>query len=137
MYNINNLKSKITIIVSKDDSFLKLLRANLKKYYGSRKRKPEDKIHVSDIFFGSCLRKAYYVHIFDEYEFTDNDIDNLVRGESSEHILVGIADIGVNQQELFLEDDLIARPGLMSGTAPNADSPNDKNLPKRNLPKQL
>ena len=83
--------------------------------YGSRKRKPQDKIHVSDILFGSCLRKAFYARTVKDYELTVEDIDNFVRGESSEHVLVRLADMGISQMELLFEGDLIARPDLMTG----------------------
>ena len=104
------------IIISKDYRFLQLLRTNLKVLYSSRKRKPQDKIHVSDIISGSCLRKAFYARTVKDYELTVEDIDNFVRGESSEYILVGLADIGISQMELLFEDNLIARPDLMTGS---------------------
>jgi hypothetical protein len=91
-----------------------MLRSNLKEHYNSHRRSIDDKIHVSDILWGSCLRKAYYARVIEDYEFTDDDIDNFVRGESSEHVLVDLADIGVGQHELYFEDDLIARPDLLS-----------------------
>ena len=103
------------IIISKDYRFLHLLRTNLKVLYSSRKRKPQDKIHVSDILSGSCLRKAFYARTVKDYELTVEDIDNFVRGESSEYVLVGLADIGISQMELLFEDNLIARPDLMTG----------------------
>ena len=102
------------ILISKDSSFINILRSNLKEHYNSHRRNIDDKIHVSDILWGSCLRKAYYARVVEDYEFTDDDIDNFVRGESSEHVLVDLADIGVGQHELFFEDDLIARPDLLS-----------------------
>ncbi len=103
------------IIISQNSEFIKTLRQNLKDQYNSRKRKIEDVIHVSDIIVGSCLRKAYYNRIVEDYEFTDEDIDNFVRGESSEHALVGLADIGVGQLELDFDNGLLmARPDLYS-----------------------
>ena len=72
------------IIISKDFRFLHLLRTNLKVLYSSRKREPQDKIHVSDILSGSCIRKAFYARTIKDYELTVEDIDNFVRGESSE-----------------------------------------------------
>jgi hypothetical protein len=80
------------------------------------KRKPHDKIHVSDILSGSCLRKVFYARTVKVYKLTVEDIDNFVRGESSEYVLVGLADIGISQMELLFEDDLIARPDLMIGS---------------------
>lgn len=103
------------IIISKD-RFLHLLRTNLKVLYGSRKRKPQDKIHVSDILFGSCLRKTFYARTVKDYELTVEDIDNFVKGESSEYVLVRLADVGISQMELLFEDDLIARPDLITGS---------------------
>ncbi|WP_458747067.1 hypothetical protein [Candidatus Nitrosocosmicus sp. T] len=84
--------------------------------YGARKRKPQDKIHDSDILFGSCLRKAFYARTVKDYELTIEDIDNFVKGESSEYVLVRLADVGISQMELLFEDDLIARPDLMTGS---------------------
>ncbi len=103
------------IIISKDYRFLQLLRTNLKVLYNSRKRKPQDKIHVSDILSGSCLRKAFFARTVNDYELTVEDVDNFVRGESSEYVLVGLADIGISQMELLFEGNLIARPDLMTG----------------------
>ncbi len=105
------------IIISKEnsDGFIKLLRSNLKEQYTNRKRKVEDIIHVSDILFGYCLRKSYYSRIIGNHEFTDEDIDNFVRGEASEYVLVRLADIGVGQLELDFDDGLlVARPDLYS-----------------------
>lgn len=104
----------MTIIVARDNKFINLLRDNYREFYEDRKRKPNDKIHVSDILNGSCLRKAYYSRISEDFQLTDEDIDNFVRGESSEYALVNLANIGVGQFELFFEDDLIARPDLMT-----------------------
>ena len=121
------------ILISKDSTFINLLRSNLKEHYNSHRRNIDDKIHVSDILWGSCLRKAYYARVIEDYEFTDDDIDNFVRGESSEHVLVDLADIGIGQHELFFEDDLIARPDLLSV------SPSDSNeqQQQRQQPKNL
>ncbi|MBA3284486.1 MAG: hypothetical protein H0U27_05425 [Nitrosopumilus sp.] len=119
------------ILISKDSAFINILRSNLKEHYNSHRRDIDDKIHVSDILWGSCLRKAYYARVIKDYEFTDDDIDNFVRGESSEHVLVDLADIGVGQHELFFEDDLIARPDLLSV------SPSDSNEQQQQQPKNL
>lgn len=70
---------------------------------------------TSLILSGSCLRKAFHARTVKDYELTVEDIDNFVRGESSEYVLVGLADIGISQRELLFEDDLIARPDLMTG----------------------
>ena len=51
---------------------------------------------MSDILFRSCLRIAFYARTVKDYELTVEDIDNFVRGESSEHVLVGLADIGMS-----------------------------------------
>ena len=64
------------IIISKDYRFLQLLRTNLKVLYNSRKRKPQDKIHVSDILSGSCLRKAFFARTVNDYGLTVEDIKN-------------------------------------------------------------
>jgi hypothetical protein len=129
------------IKIVQDSEFINLLRSNLKKSYNSRKRKVEDIIHVSDIIHGQCLRKAYYQRVIDDYEFTDEDIDNFVRGESSEHVLVDLADIGVGQHELYFYEDgghsvderddieptyphkplLVARPDLLSDNFSDKD----------------
>ena len=39
-----------------------------------------------------------------------------MKGESSEYVLVRLADVGISQMELLFEDDLIARPDLMTGS---------------------
>ena len=122
------------ILVSKDSTFINMLRSNLKEHYNSHRRNLDDKIHVSDILWGSCLRKAYYARMIEDYEFTDDDIDNFVRGESSEHVLVDLADIGVGQHELFFEDDLIARPDLLSVSP--SDS-NEQQQQQQQQPKNL
>ena len=122
------------ILISKDSTFINLLRSNLKEHYNSHRRNIDDKIHVSDILWGSCLRKAYYARVIEDYEFTDDDIDNFVRGESSEHVLVDLADIGVGQHELFFEDDLIARPDLLSVSP--SDS-NEQQQQQQQQPKNL
>jgi hypothetical protein len=119
------------ILISKDSTFINMLRSNLKEHYNSHRRSIDDKIHVSDILWGSCLRKAYYARVIKDFEFTDDDIDNFVRGESSEHVLVDLADIGVGQHELFFEDDLIARPDLLSV------SPSGSNGQQQQRPKNL
>jgi hypothetical protein len=117
------------ILISKDSTFINMLRSNLKEHYNSHRRSIDDKIHVSDILWGSCLRKAYYARVIKDFEFTDDDIDNFVRGESSEHVLVDLADIGVGQHELFFEDDLIARPDLLS-VSPSGSNGKQKQQPK-------
>lgn len=121
------------ILISKDSTFINLLRSNLKEHYNSHRRTIDDKIHVSDILWGSCLRKAYYARVIEDYEFTDDDIDNFVRGESSEHVLVDLADIGVGQHELFFEDDLIARPDLLSVSPSDSNEQQQQQQQPKNL----
>ena len=121
------------ILISKDSTFINILRSNLKEHYNSHRRNMDDKIHVSDILWGSCLRKAYYARVIEDYEFTDDDIDNFVRGESSEHVLVDLADIGVGQHELFFEDDLIARPDLLSVSPSDSNEQQQQQQQPKNL----
>ena len=121
------------ILISKDSTFINILRSNLKEHYNSHRRNIDDKIHVSDILWGSCLRKAYYARVIEDYEFTDDDIDNFVRGESSEHVLVDLADIGVGQHELFFEDDLIARPDLLSVSPSDSNEQQQQQQQPKNL----
>ena len=121
------------ILISKDSTFINILRSNLKEHYNSHRRNIDDKIHVSDILWGSCLRKAYYARVIEDYEFTDDDIDNFVRGESSEHVLVDLADIGVGQHELFFEDDLIARPDLLSISPSDSNAQQQQQQQPKNL----
>lgn len=121
------------ILISKDSTFINILRSNLKEHYNSHRRNIDDKIHVSDILWGSCLRKAYYARVIKDYEFTDDDIDNFVRGESSEHVLVDLADIGVGQHELFFEDDLIARPDLLSVSPSDSNEQQQQQQQPKNL----
>lgn len=103
------------IIISKDYQFIQLLRTNLRILYSSRKRKPQDRIHVSDILSGSRLLNALYAHTFKDYELTVKDIDCFERGESSEYVLVGLAGFGISQNEYLFKGSLIARPDLMTG----------------------
>ncbi len=121
------------ILISKDSTFINILRSNLKEHYNSHRRNIDDKIHVSDILWGSCLRKAYYARVIKDYEFTDDDIDNFVRGESSEHVLVDLADIGVGQHEIFFEDDLIARPDLLSVSPSDSNEQQQQQQQQKNL----
>ena len=121
------------ILISKYSTFINILRSNLKEHYNSHRRNIDDKIHVSDILWGSCLRKAYYARVIEDYEFTDDDIDNFVRGESSEHVLVDLADIGVGQHELFFEDDLIARPDLLSVSPSDSNEQQQQQQQPKNL----
>ncbi len=121
------------ILISKDSTFINILRSNLKEHYNSQRRNINDKIHVSDILWGSCLRKAYYARVIKDYEFTDDDVDNFVRGESSEHVLVDLADIGVGQHELFFEDDLIARPDLLSVSPSDSNEQQQQQQQQKNL----
>lgn len=121
------------IKIQPETEFISLLRSNLKASYNARKRKVEDIIHVSDIIHGQCLRKAYYQRVVEDYNFTDEDIDNFVRGESSEHVLVDMANVGAGQVELYFYGDggripmanvdgspekplLVARPDLLNTT---------------------
>ena len=102
-------------MISKDYQFLQLLCTHLKILFNSRKRKPRDRIHVSDISPVPALRKAFYARIVKDYELTVKDIDYFVRGESSEYVLVGPAGIGISQNEYLFKGSLIARPDLMTG----------------------
>ena len=80
------------------------------------KESPRTSFHVSDILFGPCLQKTFCAHTVKVYELTLGDIDNSMRGWSSEYVLVRLADFGKSQSELLFEDDLIARPDLMTGS---------------------
>jgi len=71
-------------------------------------------VHDSDILPGSCLRKAFFSRLSDPYKLTNEDIDNFVSGESSEYALVQLANMGVSQYELLFEEELIARPDLIT-----------------------
>jgi hypothetical protein len=66
----------------------------------------------------SSLVRAYlkhYARTVKDYKLTVEDVDYFVRGESSEYLLVGLAGIGISQNEYLFECDLIARSDLMSG----------------------
>jgi hypothetical protein len=86
---------------------------------------------MSLIYSGSCLRKAFYARTVKDYELTVEDIDNFVRGESSEYVLVRLADVGISQMELLFEDDLIARPDLMTGSQSHRTESQDAVFTKR------
>jgi hypothetical protein len=62
------------------------------------------------------FEKIFCARTVKDYELTLGDIDNSVSGWSSEYVLVRLADIGKSQMELLFEDDLIARPDLMTGS---------------------
>ena len=102
-------------MISKDYQLLQLLRTHLKILFNSRKIKPRDRIHVSDIFPVPALRKAFYARIVKDYELTVKDIDYFVRGESSEYVPVGLAGIGISQDEFLFGGNPIARPDIMTG----------------------
>lgn len=56
-------------------------------------------VHVSDILPSSCLRRQYYGRIMPEEEtiIDDSQVHSFVRGEASEHIITGLANIGAAQ----------------------------------------
>lgn len=64
---------------------------------------------------GPCLFKPLYAHTVKDYVLTVEDIDYFVRSESSEYVLVGLADIGISQDEFLFGGNLIARPDTMTG----------------------
>lgn len=65
--------------------------------------------HFARILF----TKRFFSRVSDAYNLTRGDIDNFVRGESSEYALIQLANIGVSQYELLFEEDLIPSPDLM------------------------
>jgi hypothetical protein len=101
------------IEISKDEDFIKKLKNSLKQRYANRTRS-EYEIHVSDISSYSCIRKAYFTRKNPELnQVTDTDIENYIRGESSEAIITKLADIGIAQKELEF-DGIIAHPDILS-----------------------
>jgi hypothetical protein len=72
-------------------------------------------IHVSDLVPSaySCLRKQYYDRKFPlENTISDELVYAFIRGESSEHVITGLANIGASQVRVEA-DGIIARPDIM------------------------
>ncbi len=68
---------------------------------------------------GRYLRKDHYSRVFSDYEFTNEDIDNFVRGESSEYVFIDLASIEIGQEPLYFKDNdgnplVVARTDLLS-----------------------
>jgi hypothetical protein len=104
----------MAIKIRKDPAFKDLLHSNIKTKYEKRRRKVEDKVHVSDILPSSCIRKQYFGRTNPELdEISSESIQHFIRGESSEAAITSLADIGVSQMDLEM-DGLIAHPDIMN-----------------------
>jgi CRISPR/Cas system-associated exonuclease Cas4 (RecB family) len=101
------------VIVSKNEEFTSLLQNKLKERYEKRKRL-DNKVHVSDIIPSTCIRKQYYSRKYPELDIITNEtVQHFVRGEASEFIITNLADLGVSQSEIEI-DGLIGRPDIMN-----------------------
>lgn len=101
------------VIVSKNEEFTSLLQNKLKERYEKRKRL-DNKVHVSDIIPSTCIRKQYYSRKYPELDsITNETVQHFVRGEASEFIITNLADLGVSQSEIEI-DGLIGRPDIMN-----------------------
>jgi hypothetical protein len=61
----------------------------------------------------SCIRKHYYERKFTgQTVFSDDDVYRVIRGESSEHIITELADIGAAQVKI-VKDGITARPDIL------------------------
>src|SRR5919112_3336251 len=104
----------MAIKIRKDPAFTDLLQSNLKTKYEKRRRKVEDKVHVSDILPSSCIRKQYFGRTNPELdEISSESVQHFLRGESSEAAITSLADMGVSQMDLEM-DGLIAHPDIMN-----------------------
>ena len=106
----------MTITIRPDSTFTDLLKNNLRSRYDERKKERigTAPIHVSDILPSTCIRKQYYSRLYpDEDPITDESIHHFVRGESSEFALTKLANFGVAQAELQM-DDIVAHPDIMN-----------------------
>ncbi|MGD1834642.1 MAG: hypothetical protein ACPKQO_02850 [Nitrososphaeraceae archaeon] len=103
----------MAIKIYKDSSFNELLKKNLRMIYENKKR-TEKNIHVSDILPSNCIRKQYYLRINSEVDkISYESVQNYLRGEASEFAITKLANLGVAQSELEL-DELIAHPDIMN-----------------------
>jgi len=106
----------MTITIRPDSTFTDLLKNNLRSRYDERKKERigSAPIHVSDILPSTCIRKQYYSRLYpDEDPITDESIHHFVRGESSEFAITKLANFGVAQAELRM-DDIVAHPDIMN-----------------------
>ncbi len=116
--------------ISKDEEFVKKLKNSLQERYTNRARS-EQEIHVSDISSYSCIRKAYFARKNPELnQVTDIDIENFVRGESSEAVITKLADIGIAQKEIEF-NGIIAHPDILSEDLKLIIELKDTNSPKK------
>jgi hypothetical protein len=96
--------------------FYRSIKNNLRSRYDERKKERigTAPIHVSDILPSTCIRKQYYSRLYpDEDPITDESIHHFVRGESSEFALTKLANFGVAQAGLQM-DDIVAHPDIMN-----------------------
>lgn len=100
--------------ITKDYTFTRTLGENLRKRYEKNRRNETDSIHVSDIIAASsCLRKQYYGRKYPEKDaLSDDTVYSFVRGESSEHIITELTNMGVAQVKIEWEG-IIARPDIL------------------------
>lgn len=90
----------------------KLAKHLMKRFEGNTRI--NDLPHVSDIIPTSCLRQAFYRRMYPEMNpLTNESVHHFIRGESSEHIIVELANMGVTQEKTIFKN-VIARPDILS-----------------------
>jgi hypothetical protein len=103
----------MTFTLTRDYEFTKTLADNLRKKYENNRRDENESVHVSDIIPSSCLRKQYYGRKFPEKDtLSDETVYAFIRGESSEHIITQLANIGAAQCRIE-HKGIVARPDIL------------------------
>lgn len=103
----------MAIIIRKNPEFTNLLQKNLMSKH-EEKRRRDNTVHVSDIIPTTCIRKQYYSRKFPDMDPLSNEsVHHFVRGESSEFIITQLADLGVAQADIEM-DEIFAHPDIMS-----------------------
>jgi hypothetical protein len=119
------------ITISRDKTFSQLLQKNLAERYKYRRRSDDLVVHVSDILPSTCLRRQYYSRKYPElYPLTDETVHHFIRGESSEHIITKLANVGAAQVPINSDmgvqghpDIFIARRRCESGEDREKENP--------------
>jgi hypothetical protein len=101
--------------IKTDFEFNNILKRNLAEKYRRKRRIVSERVHVSDILPGSCLRRQYYGRVMPDQQtiiVDDSQVHAFVRGEASEHIITALANIGAAQVPVEM-DGIVAHPDIM------------------------
>jgi hypothetical protein len=100
--------------IKTDLEFNNILKRNLAEKYRRKRRIISERVHVSDILPGSCLRRQYYGRVVPQEQtiIDDSQVHAFVRGEASEHIITTLANIGAAQVPVEM-DGIVAHPDIM------------------------